>query len=93
MAVYTKINHVKIKKILSLYDLGKLDQFKGIEEGIENTNYFLSVEKKKFILTIYEKRVKSVDLPFFSNLMSSLNKSTLDQASHDNTSQHLVAAV
>ena len=75
MAVYTKINHVKIEKILSFYDLGKLDQFKGIEEGIENTNYFLSVEKKKFILTIYEKRVKSVDLPFFSNLMSSLNKS------------------
>ncbi len=75
MAVYTKINHAKIEKILSFYDLGKLDQFKGIEEGIENTNYFLSVEKKKFILTIYEKRVKSVDLPFFSNLMSSLNKS------------------
>ena len=72
MAVYTKINHDKIEKILSFYDLGKLDQFKGIEEGIENTNYFLSVEKKKFILTIYEKRVKSVDLPFFSNLMSSL---------------------
>ena len=75
MAVYTKIDHEKIRKILSSYDLGKLNQFKGIEEGIENTNYFLSVEKKKFILTIYEKRVKSEDLPFFSNLMSSLNKS------------------
>jgi len=75
MAVYTKFNHDKIEKILSLYNLGKLDQFKGIEEGIENTNYFLSVEKKKFILTIYEKRVKPEDLPFFSNLMSSLNKS------------------
>ena len=75
MAVYTKFNRNKIEEILSNYDLGKLDQFKGIEEGIENTNYFLSVEKKKFILTIYEKRVKSEDLPFFSNLMSSLNKS------------------
>ena len=75
MAVYTKLNANKIKKILSYYNLGKLDQFKGIEEGIENTNYFLIVEKKKFILTIYEKRVKSQDLPFFSNLMSSLNKS------------------
>ena len=75
MAVYTKLNDNKIKKILSYYNLGKLDQFKGIEEGIENTNYFLTVEKKKFILTIYEKRVKSEDLPFFSNLMSSLNKS------------------
>ena len=75
MAVYTKFNRDKIEKILSYYDLGKLDQFKGIEEGIENTNYFLSVKKKKFILTIYEKRVKSEDLPFFSDLMSSLNKS------------------
>ena len=75
MAVYTKFNRDKIEKILSHYNLGTLDQFKGIEEGIENTNYFLSVDNKKFILTIYEKRVKSEDLPFFSNLMSSLNKS------------------
>jgi homoserine kinase type II len=74
MAVYTKLNQSKIEEILSNYNLGKLDSFKGIEEGIENTNYFLSVNKKKFILTIYEKRVKSEDLPFFSNLMSSLNK-------------------
>ena len=75
MAVYTKLNHDKIEEILSNYNLGKLNQFKGIEEGIENSNYFLSVGKKKFILTVYEKRVKSEDLPFFSNLMSSLNKS------------------
>ena len=74
MAVYTKLNQNKIEKILSNYNLGKLDSFKGIEEGIENTNYFLSVDKKKFILTVYEKRVKSEDLPFFSDLMSSLNK-------------------
>ena len=69
MAVYTKLNQNKIEKILSNYKLGKLDSFKGIEEGIENTNYFLSVDNKKFILTIYEKRVKSADLPFFSDLM------------------------
>ena len=75
MAVYTKLNHNKIEEILSNYNLGKLNQFKGIEEGIENSNYFLSVGKKKFILTVYEKRVKSEDLPFFSKLMSSLNKS------------------
>jgi len=74
MAVYTKLNHNKIEEILSNYSLGKLNQFKGIEEGIENSNYFLLVEKKKFILTVYEKRVKPKDLPFFSNLMSSLNK-------------------
>ncbi len=76
MAVYTKLNQNKIEEILSKYNLGKLDSFKGIEEGIENTNYFLLVNKKKFILTVYEKRVKSDDLPFFSNLMSSLNKAS-----------------
>ena len=75
MAVYTKLDRNKIERILSNYNLGKLDKFEGIEEGIENTNYFLSVENKKFILTIYEKRVKSEDLPFFSDLMSSLVKS------------------
>ena len=74
MAVYTKLNQDKIKEILSNYDLGKLETYKGIEEGIENTNYSLLIDKKKFILTIYEKRVKSEDLPFFSNLMSSLNR-------------------
>ena len=50
MAVYTKLNQKKIEEILSNYSLGKLDSFKGIEEGIENTNYFLSINKKKFIL-------------------------------------------
>ena len=74
MAVYTKLNQNKIKEILSHYNLGKLDSFKSIEEGVENTNYFLLINKKKFILTIFEKRVKSKDLPFFSELMSFLNK-------------------
>ena len=74
MAVYTKLSQDKIEEVLSNYNLGKLDSYEGIEQGIENTNYFLSVNKKKFILTIYEKRVKSDDLPFFSDLMSSLNK-------------------
>ena len=74
MAVYTKFNQNEMEEILSNYNLGNLELFKGIQEGIENTNYFLSINKKKFILTVYEKRVKSKDLPFFSNLMTSLNK-------------------
>jgi len=74
MAVYTQLNKVNIEEILSNYSIGSLKEFRGIEEGIENTNYFLNVSDKKYILTIYEKRVKEKDLPFFSNLMSSLNK-------------------
>ena len=74
MAVYTKLDWVDIEEILSSYSIGTLKDFKGIEEGIENTNYFLIVDNKKYILTIYEKRVKEKDLPFFSRLMSDLNK-------------------
>ena len=73
MAVYTKFNKKDIEEILSNYSIGKLKSFKGIQEGIENTNYYLLVEEKKYILTIYEKRVNPEDLPFFSELMSGLN--------------------
>jgi homoserine kinase type II len=75
MAVYTKLNRENIEEILSNYSIGNLKEFRGIEEGIENTNYFLFVDNKKYILTIYEKRVKEKDLPFFSQLMSNLNES------------------
>ena len=74
MAVYTKLSKENIEEILSNYSIGRLKEFGGIEEGIENTNYFLLVDNKKYILTIYEKRVKEKDLPFFSQLMSDLNK-------------------
>ena len=75
MAVYTKLDHDNIEKILSYYSIGKLEKFEGIEEGIENSNFLIMVNKKKYILTVYEKRVKENDLPFFSELMASLNKS------------------
>ena len=74
MAVYTKFQKENIEEILSNYSIGKLNSFKGIQEGIENTNYFLLADNKKYILTIYEKRVKSEDLPFFFELMTGLNK-------------------
>jgi homoserine kinase type II len=74
MAVYTKFSRNNIEEILSNYSIGKLISYKGIQEGIENTNYFLVVDDKKYILTIYEKRVKSADLPFFSQLMTGLNE-------------------
>ena len=74
MAVYTKLSKNNIEEILSNYSIGELNSYKGIQEGIENTNYFLLVDNKKYILTIYEKRVKSSDLPFFSMLMTGLNK-------------------
>ena len=75
MAVYTKLDQGNIEKILSNYSIWKLDKIEGIEEGIENSNFFIWVNKKKYVLTVYEKRVKKEDLPFFSELMSSFNNS------------------
>ena len=77
MAVYTKFTKENIEKILLNYSIGELNSFEGIQDGIENTNYFLLVDEKKYILTIYERRVKSADLPFFSKLMTGLNNANL----------------
>ena len=60
MAIYTKFNNNDLENILNSYSIGKLQNFRGIEEGIENTNYFIETKDKKYILTIYEKRVKGM---------------------------------
>ena len=74
MAVYTKINKKNILSIEKNFQIGKIISFKGIKKGIENTNYFLKTKNHKFILTIFEKRVHSKDLPFFMKLMHGLSK-------------------
>jgi len=74
MAVYTKINNKDVLSLANSYSLDKITEFKGIKKGIENTNYLLKTNKKKFILTIFEKRVHKKDLPFFMNLMEKLNQ-------------------
>ncbi len=72
MAVYTKLSENNLKDFFSKYNLGKLLKFKGIQEGIENSNYFVKTDSGKFILTIYEKRVEAKDLPFFMGLMKNI---------------------
>ena len=74
MAVYTKVNSKDIIYIEKNYNIGKIKSFTGIKKGIENTNYLLKTKNKKFILTLFEKRVQKKDLPFFMNLMDKLNK-------------------
>ena len=76
MAVYTKFYKKDFENILTRYSIGQLENFLGIKEGIENTNYIIKVNNKKYILTVYEKRVKEEDLPFFSGLMLKLNDSS-----------------
>ena len=73
MAIYTKVDTHEAKSILKNYNLGELKKIQGIKKGIENTNYLLITTTGKFILTLFEKRVQAKELPFFMNLMLSLN--------------------
>jgi len=73
MAIYTEISYSQVQLILKDYNIGHLKKLIGIKKGIENTNYLLVTSKNKFILTIYEKRVNSKELPFFMHLMTKLN--------------------
>ena len=70
MAVHTKLSQANIKNILKNYNLGRLSNFNGITEGIENTNYLLETEENKFIITIFEKRVDPSLIPFYFEVMT-----------------------
>ena len=77
MAVYTKINKKEISYINRKFQIEKIIHFKGIKQGIENTNYLLRSKNKKFILTIFEKRVSEKEIPFFMKLMDKLSNSKM----------------
>ena len=74
MAVFTKLSKIEIENYVGLYDIGILDQYSEIVEGIENTNYKIICNGTPYILTIFEKRVNEDDLPFFINLKLYLNQ-------------------
>ena len=73
MAVYTDVTVEELEKFLAGYDLGELRSYKGIAEGVENSNFLLHTTRGYFILTLYEKRVAAHDLPFFLGLMQHLH--------------------
>lgn len=72
MAVYTDITEDDLSSFLAAYDAGELTSYKGIAEGVENSNFLLHTTKGSYILTLYEKRVDPDDLPFFLGLMQHL---------------------
>lgn len=72
MAVYTEVSDDDLAAFVAAYDIGDVVSFKGIAEGVENSNYLLATTKARFILTLYEKRVDKGDLPFFLGLMEHL---------------------
>src|SRR5262249_52541055 len=72
MAVYTDVGVEELAAFLSAYDLGEVLAYKGIAEGVENSNFLLHTSRGYYILTLYEKRVAANDLPFFLALMEHL---------------------
>src|ERR1700733_3772061 len=72
MAVYTDVAADELAEFLGRYDIGELRSYKGIPEGVENSNFLLHTSAGSFILTLYEKRVARSDLPFFLGLMTHL---------------------
>jgi len=72
MAVYTEVSGEELDEFVAGYDIGRVVSFKGIAEGVENSNYLLQTDRANYILTLYEKRVAPADLPFFLGLMDHL---------------------
>jgi homoserine kinase type II len=72
MAVYTDVAAEELEAFLAGYDIGDLLAYKGIAEGVENSNFLVHTGRGNFILTLYEKRVAAADLPFFLSLMEHL---------------------
>ena len=72
MAVYTKLTQEDIAEFLINYDIGNLNSFKGIVDGIDNSNYIIQTSKDKYILTVFEQRMSQQNLPFFMDLKSFL---------------------
>ena len=72
MAVYTDVSAEDLTDFLRAYDLGDLLSYKGIAEGVENSNFLVHTSRGHYILTLYEKRVAPEDLPFFLALMEHL---------------------
>src|ERR1700730_3659548 len=72
MAVYTDVAADDLAEFLEGYDIGGLMSYKGIAEGVENSNFLMHTSKGAFILTLYEKRVAADDLPYFLSLMAHL---------------------
>ena len=72
MAVYTEVTDEALAEFLADYDIGGMVAFRGIAEGVENSNFSLRTTGGDFILTLYEKRVDPADLPWFLGLMEHL---------------------
>jgi len=74
MAVYTEVTDDELTPLIADYGLGELLSYKGIAEGVENSNFLVHTSKGTYILTLYERRVDPADLPFFLGLLQHLSE-------------------
>lgn len=72
MAVYTQVTELEVSNCLKNYEIGELVTLKGIAQGVENSNFLLLTTTGQYILTLYEKRIKAEELPWYLDLMGHL---------------------
>lgn len=72
MAVYTNVERPELETFLEAYAIGNVVSFRGIQAGVENSNFYLETDQGKFILTLFESRVESRDIPYFLGLKNHL---------------------
>jgi homoserine kinase type II len=77
MSVYTPVSASDLDAWLTRYSVGALIELQPIVSGIENTNYFVSTDRGRFVLTLYE-RLPAAELPFYLNLMAHLARSGVE---------------
>lgn len=72
MAVFTALSRAEVSAFLSQFSLGSLIDLEGIHTGIENTNYFVTTDRGRYVLTVFE-RLTAKQLPFYLQLMKHLS--------------------
>ena len=77
MSVYTPVTASDLDAWLSRHAVGGLVELQPIAAGIENTNYFVTTERGRFVLTLYE-RLPTAELPFYLNLMAHLARAGVE---------------
>ena len=93
MAVFTPVSAADMARFIARFDIGQLVDFKGIAEGVQNTNFLVRTDAGRFILTLYEERTEVSELPFFLALMEHLSQGGIRCPTplHDRQGQALVA--
>ena len=77
MSVYTPVTTEELEAWLTRYAVGGLVSQSPIATGIENTNYFVTTTKGRYVLTLYE-RLPAAELPFYLNLMAHLARAGVE---------------